>query len=146
VLWNFGRRNAQKFLMDTFALPKTNAIVQDRPGWRPEDEFTNSDGIAYRRLIPLRGRAADEQPLPLWEWDALSPGDIDRYTNLVGERADAIFKNLKTAMSTGQTFLAKLGGWVVGTYLQIGWSLGGRKKILDLFRSSITAAQRGLKP
>ena len=60
--------------------------------------------MTYRVLVPLRGRAADEQPLPTWNRQALSDADIQRYTDLVGARADAIFGNLKAQAASGKGF------------------------------------------
>lgn len=140
-----GRRNAQQFLRRTFALPSTSPIVSAAAGWRPTDEFTE-DGVVFRPLVPLRGRAADEQPLPVWDWRALTPEDVDRYTKLVGARADAIFHNIKTSASSGGGILGGVIGALVRLYLDIGWALGARGKILDAFKTAITQAQAGLDP
>ena len=102
-----GRRNAQQFLRKTFVLPTTNPLVSGGTGWLSSDEFTDS-GVTYRALVPLRGRAADRQPVPDWNWQALRPEKLTRYQDLVRARADAIFHNLKTTTSRVAGSLAGL--------------------------------------
>ncbi|HZZ87485.1 MAG TPA: hypothetical protein VFE13_04030 [Caulobacteraceae bacterium] len=139
-----GRRNAQKFLADTFVLPATNPLVAG-PGWAAPDEFVDpASGVTCRRLVPLRGRAADVQPEPLWRWDALSDQDIEGYVDLVGARADAIFRNLKNGV--GATAGGGVSGGIADIYLETGWTLGVRNVLLGAFRSKIAKAREGLNP
>ncbi len=140
-----GRRNAQQFLRKAFALPANNPIVAGVGGWAGDDEFVDG-GITYRVLVPLRGRAADEQPLPTWNWQALSDADIQRYTDLVGARADAIFSNLKAQAASGKGFWSGITNAGIRLYLNLGWTFGGRSKVLDLFKTTISGAKASLDP
>jgi hypothetical protein len=139
-----GRRNAQQFLRKSFALPKDNPIVRDVGGWTAPDEFTEN-GVTYRALVPLRGRALDEQPLPRWSWQALTDADIKRYTGLVESRANAIFHNLKDAAASGKGVMGALTNAAIRLYLNVGWPLA-RGRILDLFKSTMTAKRDSLNP
>jgi hypothetical protein len=134
-----GRRNAQRFLQTCFMLPKDNPLVSDDAGWLASEEV-EVGGVVYRPIIPLRGRAADVQPLPDWNWQALTNDQIDLYVKLAGKRADAIFHNLKTSTASG------LAGAFVKLYLNIGWVFGGRSMVLDAFRNALNAGRDGLDP
>jgi hypothetical protein len=135
-----GRRNAQQFLRRTFAVPKDNVAVKAATGWTAADEFVDS-GVTYRVLVPLRGRAADEQPLPDWAWQALTDDAIQGDTNLVRDRANAIFHNLKNTMAgagrMGMAARAALDGL---------WALWGRGAVMNAFKSAMTDARDGLDP
>lgn len=135
-----GRRNAQEFLRRTFAVPKDNVAVKAATGWTAADEFTEN-GTTYRVLVPLRGRAADEQPLPDWTWQALQDADIQRYTDLAGKRADAIFDNLKTAIA-GDKF------WNLPARAALGllWSVWGHGAVTNAFKTAMTSARDSLNP
>lgn len=140
-----GRRNAQQFLRRHLALPQAHPLFQGTTGWTVEDGFVDG-GIAYYPLVPLRGRAADEQPVPAWNWQAMTAGDVDRYVAAAGRRADAIFHNLKTAATASQSPFGQLAGALVRLYLNLGWALGARSRILGAFRQALTDAEASLDP
>lgn len=134
-----GRRNAQKFLRDIFVLPATNPLVQGA-GWGPQDEFVEA-GVTYRRLVPLRGRAADLQPEPEWKWQALSDASINEYVRLARARADAIFRNISAAASAD----GGLKGLLIRFYLNVGWCFA-RRGLGSVLRTALTQARAGLDP
>jgi len=140
-----GRRNAQQFLRERFVLPADHPLIRDVVGWHPSDEITRN-GVAYRVLVPLRGRAADEQPAPEWKWQALELQDIDRYATLVRSRLNAIFHNLKTRIPGEGGFFGWLLNVVTRIYLNLGWVFGVRGKILDAFKAAMAEARRSLDP
>lgn len=140
-----GRRNAQQFLRRHLALPQAHPLFRGVTGWTAQDGFVDG-GVAYYPLVPLRGRAADEQPLPLWSWGAMTKADIERYVAAAGERADAIFHNLKTSATNSDRFWGKLAGALKALYLNLGWAFGVRKAILDAFRDGLAAGVASLDP
>lgn len=140
-----GRRNAQQFLRRHLVLPQAHPLFTGTTGWLPADGFVE-DGVAYYPLVPLRGRAADEQPVPEWKWDALSKDAIEGYVKAAGARADAIFHNLKTSATSSRSWLGKLGGGLMRFYLNLGWVVGARGKIVDAVRDGLRGAVASLDP
>lgn len=137
-----GRRNAQQFLRQHFALPEGHRLFAGTSGWSQADVIVDAHGARFRPLVPLRGRAADEQPLPAWNWSALKDSDIDRYVGLAGKRAEAIYRNLKSG-ALGQA--GGFAGVLLNGYLSIGWPFA-RGQILKTFRQALISARAGLDP
>ncbi|HEY8573964.1 hypothetical protein [Phenylobacterium sp.] len=125
-----GRRNAQRFLELHFTLPKRHDLFKGQTGWTDDEEARDEYPI-----VPLRGTAAIDTPLPKWPWEALTPDDIDRLTEAFGKRADALRKNLTKRFAGGW-------GWAVG----LVWGLAFKKKVRAAFRDQLASAKKGLDP
>lgn len=135
-----GRRNAQQFLRQHFALPAAHPLFAGRGGWTAEEQALELNGVPHRPLVPLRGRAADVQPMPAWPWQAMTPDDVKRYGDLAKARANAIVDNLKNAALKG------FGGWLIKTLL-VGpvWFIA-RGFLIDAITSTLTKAGASLNP
>ncbi len=89
-----GRRNAQKFLRDSFAVPEENSILAHWSGsnkttFVSHDEAGRPDGF---QIIPLCGHlAAIEEPTPVWPRGVYA-GTHDAIADAVGARAKAVLK------------------------------------------------------
>jgi hypothetical protein len=135
-----GRRNAQQFLRQHFALPAVHSLFAGRGNWTAEEEALVLNGVPHRPLVPLRGRAADPQPTPDWAWQAMTPDDVSRYGVLAKARANAIVGNLQKAALSG--FL----GWLFKTFV-VGpvWFIV-RGMLINAITSTLTKAGASLNP
>jgi hypothetical protein len=97
--FQLGRRNCQRFLADTFALPPNSKMFP--PAWvaaygdRPEYQASklNNDGSRWLRIIPLVGEAAKEVPTPVWP--RLDDKEFEKVIDRMGSR----FRAVVTALS-----------------------------------------------
>lgn len=95
-----GRRNAQKFLLDHFALPQDNPLFKDwtdaqRAQYCVKDKDGNprrKDGMLLLPIIPLVGEARAECLAP--KWPAYSKEDIDGLMDMAEKRLEAVSKRM----------------------------------------------------
>ncbi len=94
--FQLGRRNCQRFLQGTFALPPENEIISSWPASAPKDQFkakqTQAE-IAAREpdsfcVIPLFGTATEETLLP--DWPRISQAQFDTLQTRIAGRFDAV--------------------------------------------------------
>jgi hypothetical protein len=141
-----GRRNAQRFLAQSFCLPAEHSIFEGTAGWTADEDVVDAHGRHFRPLIPLRGRAADIQPVPIWDWQALTDADIDRYLALAKKRADAVFGLLGRSARTRKG----VGGWFIGAVLGcclfLAWRLLVRPGILGKLKTALCQGRESLNP
>jgi hypothetical protein len=91
--FQLGRRNCQRFLQATFALPPGNHLFDD---WRPNvanpERFkaieSKYDKGETTWILPLFGSAADEVILP--KWPQISEGDLKTLLDRIGGRFDKV--------------------------------------------------------
>ncbi|MFI4973822.1 MAG: patatin-like phospholipase family protein [Caulobacterales bacterium] len=150
-----GRRNAQRFLSDVFMLPADNPIINTTDAWEATDKRTVTDATGkttvYYPIVPLRGTAHQtfEEPLPRWDWEALTGDQINLLTNLFGGRVDNAWRQIKASLVTpsiGESFWARLGqSALLGNYLSTGW-LWLRPTIVNWFKDQLTKAVAQLDP
>lgn len=143
--YQLGRRNAQKFLRDTFVLHEDNSIFAEST-WTADQKrdlgLMRDDG-RYLPIIPLLGDYARGMPEPAWPAGAMTENRYRELTRQLQQRADKLISSLiKTAMSN----------WWERQIVQIGWRiLKWRRKLLgksivdpivDVIRKDL--GQRGL--
>ncbi len=92
--YQLGRRNCQKFLMTSFAVPADHPIVTN---WPPQvdkklfeamREKTDAPGAVSYCLAPLYGSAKETIDLP--PWPQITPADLDRLMTRIGLRFDRV--------------------------------------------------------
>lgn len=92
--YQLGRRNCQKFLMTSFAVPADHPIVTN---WPPQvdkklfeamREKTDAPGAVSYCLVPLYGSAKSTIDLP--PWPQITPADLDRLMTRIGLRFDRV--------------------------------------------------------
>ncbi|MFO1103331.1 MAG: patatin-like phospholipase family protein [Methylocystis sp.] len=92
--YQLGRRNCQKFLMTSFAVPADHPIVAN---WPPQvdraqfkamrEDSDAADAISYC-LVPLYGSAKETIDLP--PWPRITQADLDRLMTRIGLRFDRV--------------------------------------------------------
>lgn len=99
--YQLGRRNCQKFLSETFALPAENEMISlwpatvDRAQFEAErDPKSPTDAAAppSYRLIPLFGKAKEVVQLP--PWPQISQAEFDQLQERIAGRFDAVAPRL----------------------------------------------------
>ncbi len=100
--FQLGRRNCQRFLQETFALPPNNKIIESWPANVDMDKFkairTEAEPETYC-IIPLFGTARAEVVLPPWpriKWD-----QFNKLQTHIAERFDAVAPRLLAQNVTG---------------------------------------------
>ncbi len=86
--FQLGRRNCQKFLRGTFALPASNELFRNWPAAAFGADFQSTDEEAgetekFYCLIPLFGAAASEAAEP--DWPRIGKKDLDAMQNKIGQ-------------------------------------------------------------
>jgi len=95
--FQLGRRNCQRFLQGTFALPADNPIIRN---WPPNvdlarfkaKESPSDKGKPFYSILPLFGSAADEVVLP--EWPQITKPQFDHLLERIGGRFDKVARVL----------------------------------------------------
>jgi hypothetical protein len=136
--FQLGRRNCQRFLQTTFALPDNNPVIAS---WGPGVDKSKFEAIDTKAktgkrycLVPLFGSAQDEVKLP--EWPRLSQAEFDTLQQRIADRFDYVAPKLLDQNVKG--FL----GFLIGLVLLPGVkSLPGliRSRVLDYIRLLILA-------
>lgn len=92
--YQLGRRNCQKFLMTSFAVPADHPIVTNWPPQVDKAQFvamreaTDPAGAVSYCLVPLYGSAKATIDLP--PWPQIAPADLDRLMTRIGLRFDRV--------------------------------------------------------
>jgi hypothetical protein len=105
--YQLGRRNCQRFLRTTFALPADNDIIKCWQASVDKTEFKAIQTDADKRrnspetycIIPLLGTAKAEVALP--EWPRISQARFDALQTRIAERFDAVAPRLLAQNVTG---------------------------------------------
>jgi hypothetical protein len=138
--FQLGRRNCQRFLQETFALPPENKIIESWPADVDKSKFTaiqteaekkRKEPEAYYCIIPLFGTAKAEVVLPAWP--RISQIRFDTLQTRIAERFDAVAPRLLWLNVTGPLwFLLRLAlsRWPFGLI---------RKKALNFVRPFMLA-------
>ena len=128
--YQLGRRNCQKFLMTSFAVPATHPIVTswppqvDRKLFEAMTEATDAPGAVSYGLVPLFGSAKERIQLP--PWPQITQADLDRLMARIGIRFDRV-----APMVVGQN----VGGFL-GFLLQLVL-LPGVRNVPGLIRDKV---------
>lgn len=142
-----GRRNAQNFLRRYFVLPADHWLIQSLPKsvWRDGERVTRN-GVDHYPILPLRGRAALEQPLPEWPWQALTDSEIDVIGEKFGKRIRLLLGSMVDEFAAPETsgnwlkrFGSRIGSKAAHAAFEAGWMIfGGRavKAIKTGFRDA----------
>ena len=143
-----GRRNAQRFLSDSFMLPGDNPIINTADAWEPTDTRPGPAGSTtlFYPIVPLRGAVHQkfEEPLPAWNWQALTDAQIGNLTNLFGARVDNAWNKIKASLGDG-SLLEGVELAVFLGYLEPAWLLL-RGAIDGWFKKQLTTARSKLDP
>jgi hypothetical protein len=141
-----GRRNAQKFLRDAFAVPASNSIIAR---WSPahrrpyaEGGFQTGDGrdsVAHYQIIPLVGSARQSLPAPNWPIDAiqLKSAEWKRIKKLIGKRS-AVY-----ASALAEEF-GRSGDWTSKVFGPIAASMFAKRFAVKFLEDAITRVNDGL--
>ena len=105
--FQLGRRNCQRFLQTTFALPAVNGIIESWPEGVDRHQFRaiqtqdeESRGVPHSHcIIPLFGTAKAEVALPAWP--RISPEQFDTLQTRIAARFDAVAPRLLSLNVTG---------------------------------------------
>jgi hypothetical protein len=104
--FQLGRRNCQRFLQETFALPPDNKIIESWPADVDKSKFTANQTDAEKkrkeqtyRIIPLFGTAKAEVILP--PWPRISQVHFDVLQTRIAGRFDAVAPRLLAQNVTG---------------------------------------------
>jgi hypothetical protein len=140
-----GRRNAQRFLSDNFMLPGVNSIISPVDPWEETDKRPGPDGSTLYPIIPLRGAVHQrfEEPLPFWNWLALTDDQISKLTDLFGGRVDNAWQKIKASINNANQ--GSLLGQIISAYLWPLW-LVARCTIVGWFKDQLTTAKNKLDP
>ncbi|WP_207480348.1 patatin-like phospholipase family protein [Arenibaculum pallidiluteum] len=132
-----GRRNCQRFLKRTFALPRDNPLFKD---WR--SRMTDADCCGndptHVPIVPLFGRCAAPEPLP--DWPGGRASDLDRIGILVKARVHALVDALQAPMLPGAGE-AGPWGWVKRT-VTTGYLYPLRKALRNRIVTAVDGAIR----
>jgi len=128
--YQLGRRNCQKFLLDTFGLDPANALFndwRDKPtpnGLKLSDDqkfhYINAKGERRLRIIPLVGDAAEPVALP--DWPRLTADRLSLIEKRIMERADKVVQRLTETLTT-----SRMLRWA----LRAAWPSFGRKRLRE---------------
>jgi predicted acylesterase/phospholipase RssA len=151
-----GRRNAQKFLADSFMLPAGNPIINTADAWeatdlrRVQDPVTGTWTVFYP-IIPLRGAVhqAFEEPLPRWDWQALTDEQMGQIVRLFGGRAGGAWAKIRASLfnpAPGASIWRRLLDAVGKLSLRLAWRLWLRKALADAFAGALHNAKAQLDP
>lgn len=92
--YQLGRRNCQKFLMTSFAVPPDHPIVTNWPPQVDKAQFvamreaTDPVGAVSYCLVPLYGSA--KATIDLSPWPQIAPADLDSLMARIGTRFDRV--------------------------------------------------------
>lgn len=147
-----GRRNAQAFLRNHFALPVGHSLFLGRAECPAADVIQRANG-PHRPIIPLRGSADHPQPEPAWPWKALTDAEIKRLSGLFNTRFESLYKQFRDnvipqAASSG-IFKRLWQGLMTGAakfWLDLGWKLAGRSALNKALTAALTSARDSLDP
>ncbi len=96
--FQLGRRNCQRFLQTTFALPPVNPIIQSSYARVSDDSAflvadpARPEDITARQVIPLLGEAASE--VKEAAWPRITQADLDRILGRLGTRLGRVASRL----------------------------------------------------
>jgi hypothetical protein len=147
-----GRRNAQQFLSEHFMLPGDNPLINPNDPWEAKDKRPGlGPGTFFYPIIPVRGAVHQnfEEPLPNWNWQALSDDMITGLVSQFGVRADSIWGKIKSSLTSSGSgsFLSGLGNALfVNPVLAIAWGLKIRPLLTNGFKGMLTDARTDLNP
>jgi len=139
--FQLGRRNCQRFLQETFALPPDNKIIESWPADVDKGKFTAIQTVAGKNrhepksfhIIPLFGTAKAEVVLPAWP--RISQIRFDELQTRIAGRFDAVAPRLLAQNVTGPLYYLL---WLAVRPLP--WPLGLiRAKALKFVKASILA-------
>ncbi|HEX3496833.1 MAG TPA: hypothetical protein VHT02_06620, partial [Methylocella sp.] len=137
--FQLGRRNCQRFLQETFALPPANKIIASWPADVDKSKFTAIQTEAEKkrqapetyRIIPLFGTANAEVVLPAWP--RISQIRFDTLQARIVGRFDAVAPRLLAQNVTGPLYyLLWLAVW-------LPWPFLIRDKALKFVKASMLA-------
>jgi hypothetical protein len=103
--FQLGRRNCQRFLQETFALPPANKIIASWPADVDKSKFTaiqTEEEPETYRIIPLFGTAKAEVVLPAWP--RISQIRFDILQARIAGRFDAVAPRLLAQNVTGPLY------------------------------------------
>jgi hypothetical protein len=109
--FQLGRRNCQRFLQETFALPPENKIIESWPADVDKSKFTaiqteaekkRKEPETYYCIIPLFGTAKAEVVLPAWP--LISQIRFDTLQTRIAERFDVVAPRLLAQNVTGPLY------------------------------------------
>ena len=127
--FQLGRRNCQKFLRDSFALPAANRLVASWPQpARDDPQFQTTAGPGsepHFTIIPLVGGATAEVPFP--EWPRISQSELNDLQKGIETRIEKIVETL---------ILTKGPSWWIRRGLNFLYSRA-RRKVFDFIRLTI---------
>jgi len=91
--FQLGRRNCQRFLQKTFALPDENPLNRNWPDQNLKEIFKippgpGDENTDFYPIIPLFGSARDE--ISLQNWPQICHSDIEKLLERIGDRFDRI--------------------------------------------------------
>jgi hypothetical protein len=113
--FQLGRRNCQRFLQETFALPPDNKIIESWPADVDKSKFTaiqteaekkRKEPETYYCIIPLFGTAKAEGVLPAWP--RISQIRFDTLQTRIAERFDVVAPRLLAQNVTGPLYFLLL--------------------------------------
>lgn len=128
-----GRRNAQRFLEKHFLFPADNPVIKH--GYAGITDLKPYSDQNSLQMIPLVGSARAVQRRP--DLIPQLKGLPDDFEALLKRRLDHVFDQLVVKGSEA--------GFLARTYLQIGWSLGGRSALMDAVKEQLIKALREQK-
>jgi hypothetical protein len=129
--FQLGRRNCQRFLRESFALPGGNPLIQawpdlvkQNPAFRPATPPLPGEP-AYYDIIPLVGSATREVTLP--PWPRMNPVSFEMLQTRIRQRLETVAPALirKQAKSRKVRAAMKFALWI------------GKDKILDYVRYAV---------
>ncbi|MGH6831167.1 MAG: hypothetical protein ACREDG_08435, partial [Methylocella sp.] len=107
--FQLGRRNCQRFLQETFALPPDNKIFESWPADIDKSKFTaiqTEEEPETYPIIPLFGTAKAEVVLP--KWPRISQARFEILQTRIAERFDAVAPRLLAQNVTGPLYFLLL--------------------------------------
>jgi len=156
-----GRRNAQNFLSSQFMLPLGNPLIDPAAPWEPSDLRIAPDPVTgnpttFYPIIPLRGAVHQsiQEPLPDWNWEALTNDMLNNFVSMFGVRADDAWNKIKASLMAakpGASFWAGLGSTLANTFFVgpvawAAWTFNLRPSVVNGFKTALTNAKASLDP